>query len=94
MSERGYDDMADEWEDRKARGGAGCQCTGDMPGYCPGPASCPMCQVDTDQDDTKEAERIAADLAYNAGKAGALQRAADDGTRHEIMLRIMLREVS
>lgn len=41
-----------------------------------------------------EAARIAADLAYNAGKAGALQRAAEDGTRHEIMLRIMLREVS
>lgn len=93
MSERGYDDMADEWEDRQTRNRGACQCTGDMPGYCPGPASCPMCQVEADQDDD-EAARIAADLAYNAGKAGALQRAADDGTRHEIMLRIMLREVS
>ena len=45
-------------------------------------------------DAADEAERIAIDLAYNASKPGAFQRAADEGTRHEIMLRIMLREVS
>jgi hypothetical protein len=41
-----------------------------------------------------EAARIAADLAYNAGKAGDLQRVADKVMHDEIMLRIMLREVS
>lgn len=23
-----------------------CQCGGDMPGRCPGPSACPMCQED------------------------------------------------
>lgn len=24
-----------------------CRCPGNMPGHCPGPAYCPMCQDDT-----------------------------------------------
>lgn len=26
-----------------------CQCGGDMPGTCPGPANCPMCDDDEDE---------------------------------------------
>ncbi len=92
MSERTYDDMADEWADRKARRGQGCQCAGDMPGSCPGPASCPMCQPADDQDD-EEAGRIAADLAYNRAKPLRYEQEADTAMRNEIQMRIMLREV-
>lgn len=28
-----------------------CQCGGDMPGRCPGPHACPMCQEDDDARD-------------------------------------------
>jgi hypothetical protein len=28
-----------------------CQCGGDMPGRCPGPANCPMCQEDEEDAD-------------------------------------------
>ncbi len=28
-----------------------CRCSGDMPGHCPGPASCPMCQDDDSTED-------------------------------------------
>jgi hypothetical protein len=27
-----------------------CQCGDDMPGSCPGPANCPMCQEDEPED--------------------------------------------
>lgn len=33
-------------EERRARNAHRCQCSGDMPGHCPGPASCPMTQHD------------------------------------------------
>lgn len=48
-----FDDAADAREDerREARAdelhrrrGTACQCGGDMPGTCPGPANCPMCE--------------------------------------------------
>lgn len=26
-----------------------CRCGGDMPGRCPGPANCPMCQDDEEE---------------------------------------------
>jgi hypothetical protein len=40
---------ADDWAEeaaaeRKAKRRDDCQCGGDMPGRCPGPAFCPMCQ--------------------------------------------------
>ena len=28
-----------------------CQCGGDMPGRCPGPANCPMCESTDDGED-------------------------------------------
>jgi len=39
-------DAADERASRRAQA---CRCGGDMPGYCPGPAACPMC--DDDEED-------------------------------------------
>lgn len=44
MREPTTDDLADEWADRQPS--QACKCAGDMPGYCPGPASCPMCESD------------------------------------------------
>jgi hypothetical protein len=42
-------DMARERHDeREAMRRDRCQCGGDMPGRCPGPAFCPMCQPDTE----------------------------------------------
>ena len=42
----------EEWamelaEDRSRR--RACQCGDDMPGHCPGPENCPMCQEDDDE---------------------------------------------
>lgn len=46
-------DYAEElYYERRARNAHRCRCGGDMPGRCPGPASCPMC----DHDDETEAE--------------------------------------
>lgn len=48
-----YDYWAEDRDDerREARAealafrrSASCQCSGDMPGTCPGPANCPMCE--------------------------------------------------
>lgn len=39
-----------EWERREARANR-CQCFGDMPGRCHGPANCPMCQDDRPEDE-------------------------------------------
>jgi len=44
----GYD--IDEWHDAldEARAkvqSTACRCGGDMPGTCPGPSSCPMCET-------------------------------------------------
>jgi hypothetical protein len=45
----------DDYHDALARGlrWQKCQCGGDMPGRCPGPANCPMCEPS--QDETDEA---------------------------------------
>jgi hypothetical protein len=39
------------WERRQRNRRFACQCGGDMPGTCPGPANCPMCDDETDEDD-------------------------------------------
>lgn len=36
-----------EWMAEKR--GKGCQCYGEMPGHCPGPAHCPMCQQEEEE---------------------------------------------
>lgn len=48
------DDGPEEWEECEDCGGNGytivngsggsCQCFGEMPGHCPGPSNCPMCE--------------------------------------------------
>ena len=58
------DDLADEWADRQPS--QACKCAGDMPGYCPGPQSCPMC----------ESEALDADEALNHGKVERADRRA------------------
>ena len=87
MSERSNDDLADEWADRQSRRSQACKCSGDMPGYCPGPASCPMCQPDDEED-----ARVAADLSYNAAKPMVYERQAETAMRNEIAMRILTRE--
>lgn len=82
------DDLADEWADRQARNAGNCKCHGEMPGSCPGPHNCPMCQPN-DED-----EAIAADLAYNASKATFHQRNDAAALSHQIMLGVLLREVA
>lgn len=52
MSERDEIDY-DAWDDRRAKRAQACQCGGDMPGRCPGPANCPMCQ---NEDETEDEE--------------------------------------
>lgn len=37
-------------EDREAQRAQACRCGGDMPGRCPGPAHCPMCEPDVEDD--------------------------------------------
>lgn len=45
--ERDLDLVAEAYEQRRAWSRATrCQCPGEMPGRCPGPAYCPMCQSD------------------------------------------------
>lgn len=39
----------DRWERR--RRSQACQCGNDMPGHCPGPANCPMCEEDEEPED-------------------------------------------
>lgn len=40
------DEKRDAWEAKRKRN-RGCKCGyPDMPGSCPGPANCPMCQED------------------------------------------------
>lgn len=65
MREPTTDDLADEWADRQSRR-TGCRCAGDMPGRCPGPASCPMCESDA----------LDADEALNHGKVERADRRA------------------
>jgi len=81
------DDLADEWADRQSRKSQACKCSGDMPGSCPGPASCPMCQPD-------EESLIEADLAYNRSKATVHQRNDARALQDQIMLNVLLRTVS
>lgn len=44
-----------DWDDRP-RIRERCECGGDMPGRCPGPRNCPMCQPD--EGDGEEAVRL------------------------------------
>ena len=49
--ERDYDLVREAYYERRARNAQRCQCSGmDMPGTCPGPASCPMCDHDDEGD--------------------------------------------
>jgi hypothetical protein len=43
-------ELAEFEDERRARNADRCQCGGDMPGRCPGPANCPMCQTDEETD--------------------------------------------
>jgi hypothetical protein len=45
-------------EDRARLRSQACRCGGDMPGFCPGPARCPMCAdgPSDDEDETGEEE--------------------------------------
>ncbi len=47
MIEREYDEQQDhdEWRASKQQ----CQCHFEMPGSCPGPANCPMCQPENEE---------------------------------------------
>lgn len=38
-----------DWDDRP-RWPTRCQCSGDMPGRCPGPRNCPMCEPDDEEE--------------------------------------------
>lgn len=51
--ERDPDLVREAWEERRARNAHRCQCQyyGDMPGRCPGPANCPMCDQDEPEDE-------------------------------------------
>ena len=77
MRETTTDDLADEWADRQPS--QACKCAGDMPGCCPGPASCPMCQPDESAAD--------ADEALNANK---IERADRRALVDQIMLSHLL----
>jgi len=55
MDDLSFSDMAEAADDRRDREWwrkDACQCRGDMPGRCPGPANCPMCQDDDEDDET------------------------------------------
>jgi hypothetical protein len=43
-----YDLLAEAAEDRRRfrKSFGGCLCGNDMPGTCPGPSNCPLCQED------------------------------------------------
>lgn len=81
------DDMADAWADRQPS--QACKCAGDMPGYCPGPASCPMCQPDEDEE-----ARVQADIAYNRSKLTVLHRNDERALRDQIMMSVLLGSVA
>lgn len=46
-------DLRDWEEPRRA---TRCRCGGDMPGRCPGPANCPLCEEVEEEDDDDAAE--------------------------------------
>lgn len=75
MREYTTDDLADEHAERQANR-TGCRCSGDMPGYCPGPASCPMCEtLDADEAlNRNKVERADATAAYNQAMLNTLMR--------------------
>lgn len=39
----------DAFEDRERRNAQQCRCYGEMPGHCPGPAYCPMCEAEDEE---------------------------------------------
>jgi hypothetical protein len=47
------EDQLDDYGRMPGQGSA-CQCHGEMPGRCPGPANCPMC--DSDEPDEEDAD--------------------------------------
>jgi hypothetical protein len=50
-----HDAMIQDRHDR-ARNSTACRCGSDMPGTCPGPANCPMCETDDEFNDESEEE--------------------------------------
>ena len=52
----------DLYAERRARNSHRCQCPGDMPGRCPGPASCPLCEHDDEPAPEPTCSRCAAPL--------------------------------
>lgn len=47
-----YEERAEARRERRALYRAThCQCGGDMPGHCPGPAACPMCEQEKEEGD-------------------------------------------
>lgn len=50
------DERREAIDERRARSWAThCQCGDDMPGSCPGPANCPMCERDDEPDEEQAA---------------------------------------
>lgn len=49
--ERDDDLVREAYEQRRARLSTRCQCGWDMPGTCPGPAACPCCVHDDDDEE-------------------------------------------
>lgn len=47
-----FDSDLDDYRDRANA----CRCGGDMPGHCPGPASCPMCAPEPEEDEAEDEE--------------------------------------
>ncbi len=51
QEEQRHEYAEDAYEERRARNAHRCQCAGmDMPGRCPGPASCPLANHDAEED--------------------------------------------
>jgi hypothetical protein len=48
--------LHDAYLEREARRARVCRCGGDMPGHCPGPAACPMCESSDDDEDDDEGD--------------------------------------
>jgi hypothetical protein len=41
-------------ERRRLHRATACQCPGEMPGYCPGPASCPMAAHEPEEEEQED----------------------------------------
>jgi hypothetical protein len=50
-----YEERAEAKRERRALYRAThCQCGDDMPGRCPGPAACPLCELEIEDEDDEE----------------------------------------